>query len=69
MGQIISLDFIIIPLCEAIVYVFSVIPFSNFFTNTFVPTGLVKLIAHRIILEKLNLYSGMYIKRKMLISL
>lgn len=56
MGQIISLDFIIIPLCEAIVYVFSVIPFSNFFTNTFVPTGLVKLIAHRVILEKLNLY-------------
>jgi hypothetical protein len=56
MGQIISTDFIVIPLLEAILVLYNVVPFSNFFTYRFVPTGLVKLVVHRVLLEKLNLY-------------
>lgn len=58
MGQIISIDYILVPLLEAILYIYSVAPFSDFFTYRFVPTGLLKLITHRTVLEKRNLYPG-----------
>ena len=58
MGQIISSDSILIPLLEAILAFYNVVPFSNFFTYEFVPTGIFKLAVHRILLQKYNLYQG-----------
>jgi len=56
MGSVISTDFILIPLLEALLVLYNVVPFSRFWTYYFVPTGLIKLVAHRKVLERLNLY-------------
>lgn len=57
MGQITSmLEFVTIPLYEAALVLYNLVPFSTFWTYKFVPTGLLKLVIHRTVLEKQNLY-------------
>lgn len=56
MGSLISTDFVILPLLEAILVLYNVVPFSKFWTYYFVPTGLIKLVVHRKLMEKYNLY-------------
>ena len=54
MGGVIS--FFLVPICEAILVAYSIVPFSVFWTYKFIPTGLLKLIIHRYVLNKNNLY-------------
>lgn len=64
MGNIIPapvVDFFLIPILQGILVIFNIVPFSRFWTYEFVPTALIKLIVHRTVLEKLNLYRGMHV--------
>ena len=54
MGAVVS--YFAIPICEAILVAYSIAPFSTFWTYVFVPTGLLKLIIHRYVLNSNNLY-------------
>lgn len=56
MSQII--DFFLVPFLRLVLAVYDIVPFSNFWKYKFVPTGLIKLIVHRTILEKRNLYKA-----------
>lgn len=49
-------DFILVPIYEGIVFLYSVVPYSRYWTYKNVITGLIKLIVHRTVLEKNNLY-------------
>lgn len=61
MGGMISIpesiwNFALIPVLEWILVLYDVVPFSTYWTYSFVPTGLIKLIVHRTVLERRNLY-------------
>jgi len=58
MGNSISsvTDFFLIPLYRAILYLYDIVPFSRFWTYRVTLTGLIHLVLHRSLLEKLNLY-------------
>ena len=58
MGGVISLDYFLIPILEIVMFLFDVVPYSRFWTYSFIPTGLVKLVVHRTLLEKNNLYKS-----------
>mmetsp|Transcript_10722 Transcript_10722/g.18263 ORF Transcript_10722/g.18263 Transcript_10722/m.18263 type:complete len:894 (-) Transcript_10722:135-2816(-) len=54
MGSVLS--YFLVPICEAILVAYSIAPFSTFWTDVFVPTGLIKLVIHRYVLNQNNLY-------------
>lgn len=51
-----KLDFFLLPFLEGVLILYNVVPFSRFWTYRFWPTGILKLVIHRKILEKCNLY-------------
>mmetsp|Transcript_8657 Transcript_8657/g.16135 ORF Transcript_8657/g.16135 Transcript_8657/m.16135 type:complete len:658 (-) Transcript_8657:209-2182(-) len=55
MGSFLS-RFVLVPALKGILRLYNIVPFSRFWTYDFVPTGLIKLIVHRTILQKENLY-------------
>lgn len=56
MGGVISLEYFLIPIFEAVLVIYSIVPFSVFWTYKFVLTGLIKLVVHRYVLDRKNLY-------------
>mmetsp|Transcript_16168 Transcript_16168/g.34943 ORF Transcript_16168/g.34943 Transcript_16168/m.34943 type:complete len:655 (+) Transcript_16168:228-2192(+) len=57
MGNLFSID-VLLPALKAILRIYDIVPFSNFWTYRFVPTGLIKLIVHRAVMGKENLYKA-----------
>ncbi len=57
MGDIVS-KYAFVPLLESILLLYDIIPFSNYFTYRNMLTGLIKLVVHRAVLNRRNLYKG-----------
>lgn len=60
MGSFLS-RFVVLPVLKGILRIYDIVPFSNYWTYQFVPTGLIKLVVHRAVLSRENLYKGMSI--------
>ena len=73
-GAFSILDYFLIPLLEGVLHLYNVVPFSTFWTYKVVTTGLIKLVVHRVVLEKNNLYRSesnsyfLYLMNSILIS-
>jgi len=57
MGDIVS-KYVLVPLLEGILLLYNIVPFSNYFTYRNMITGLIKLVVHRALLNRRNLYKG-----------
>ncbi len=50
--------YLILPLLQGILVLYDISPVSNWMTYRFILTGLIKLVVHRAVLDRQNLYKG-----------
>lgn len=60
MGAFLS-RFVLVPVLKGILRIYDIVPFSNYWTFTNMLTGLIKLVVHRAVLSRENLYKGVSI--------
>ena len=60
MGAFLS-RFVLVPVLKGIRRIYDIVPFSNYWTYTNMLTGLIKLVVHRAVLSRENLYKGVSI--------
>ena len=60
MGAFLS-RFVLVPVLKGILRIYDIVPFSNYWTYTNMLTGLIKLVVHRAVLSRENLYKGVSI--------
>jgi len=57
MGAFLS-RFVLVPVLKGILRIYDIVPFSNYWTYTNMLTGLIKLVVHRAVLSRENLYKA-----------